>query len=98
MYWQDVVLAGSAMGGSVLAILALILPGRRLARALPAVILLLLAMYERHMSAWEKTVHAPIRVDMFLEIPLMFGCLAWGVVAVCGALLAIARTSRDKAR
>jgi hypothetical protein len=30
------------------------------------------------MDGWEKTVNAPIRLDMLAEIPLMILCLIFG--------------------
>jgi len=30
------------------------------------------------MDRWEKTVSAPIRLDMFAEIPIMILCLVFG--------------------
>ncbi len=50
--------------------------------AIPIVLLLLLAIYETLMLRWEKTVHAPIRLDLMVEIPLMFLLLAWGIAAL----------------
>ena len=34
--------------------------------------------YEIRMDRWEKTVRAPIRLDMFVEIPLMVLFLMFG--------------------
>jgi hypothetical protein len=36
-------------------------------------------LYEIRMDRWEKTVTAPIRLDMFAEIPLLILCLIFGV-------------------
>lgn len=48
------------------------LPEKRWRIAIPAVLLCILAVYELWMIRWEKTVHGPIRIDLLLEIPLMF--------------------------
>ena len=37
------------------------------------------------MDRWEKTVTAPIRLDMFAEIPLMILCLIFGVWQIARA-------------
>ena len=61
------------------------LPGSRLfsetaiVLAMPAVLLFLILVYEIRMDRWEKTVSAPIRLDMFAEIPIMILCLVFGV-------------------
>jgi len=47
--------------------------------AIPAVILLLMLVYEIQMDRWEKTVSAAIRLDIFAEVPLLALCLAFGV-------------------
>ena len=44
---------------------------RRMYLVIPAVLLFLTFVYEIRMDRWEKTVSAPIRLDMFVEIPLM---------------------------
>ncbi|MCU1309188.1 MAG: hypothetical protein JWO20_313 [Candidatus Angelobacter sp.] len=44
--------------------------------------LTLLGIYEIWMIHWEKTVSAAIRLDMFLEIPLMFVLILWGVLGI----------------
>jgi hypothetical protein len=46
--------------------------------------------YELYMDRWEKTVTAPIRVGMFLEIPLMIIALifgAWGIIRRKGSMI-----------
>ena len=50
--------------------------------AIPIVLLLVVAIYETLMIRWENTVHAPIRLDLMVEIPLMFLLLAWGIAAL----------------
>ena len=53
-------------------------PIRRLYLATPAALSFLIFVYEIRMDRWEKTVSAPIRLDMFAEIPMMILCLAFG--------------------
>jgi hypothetical protein len=48
----------------------------------PAVALLVLAIYELSMNQWEKSVRAPIRLDLFLEIPLIAIFIVWGLLAL----------------
>jgi len=36
-------------------------------------------VYEIRTDRWEKTVSAPIRLDIFAEIPMMILCLAFGM-------------------
>jgi hypothetical protein len=78
MYPQQWIVAVSLVGGVVLGLAATFSPGRRLRLALPGAVLLLLMWYELRMDRWEKTVGAPIRIDMFLEMPLMTICLIFG--------------------
>ena len=47
--------------------------------ARPAVLLFLILVYEIRTDRWEKTVSAPIRLDIFAEIPMMILCLAFGM-------------------
>ena len=64
----------------VLGIRAIFLPNKRWRVIIPAAGLSLLAIYELAMDHWEKTVSAPIRLDLFVEIPLIV------VFMLCGAL------------
>jgi hypothetical protein len=61
-----------------ISIAAALSPVRRLHLAISAGVLLLLGCYEIWMDGWEKTVNAPIRLDMLAEIPLMILCLIFG--------------------
>lgn len=65
----------------MLSLAATLSRGRRLSLALPAAALFLILWYELRTDRWEKTVTAPIRVDMFLEIPLMMIALIFGATA-----------------
>lgn len=69
-------------GAIVLGICAAFLPSKRRRVIIPAAALSLLAAYEFGMDQWEKTVTAPIRLDLFLEIPLIVVSLIWGVLAL----------------
>jgi hypothetical protein len=80
--WEHCVVALSALGAISFAAVAVRLTEKRLRLAIPIVLLLLLGIYETLMIQWEKTVHAPIRLDLIAEIPLMFLLLAWGIAAL----------------
>jgi exosortase/archaeosortase len=86
MHWQQWILALSLVGGMVFAIRAIYSRHKRVWLAIPAGILLFLAGYEYVLDQWEKTVTAPIRLDMLVEIPLMIACLAWGTVSIVLAM------------
>ena len=60
---------------------AIFIPNKRWHVIIPAAALSLLALYELAMDHWEKTVRAPIRLDLFLEIPLIVVFVLWGVGA-----------------
>jgi hypothetical protein len=68
----------SLSGGILFGLAAAFSPVRRLQLAVSAAVLLLLLCYEIRMDRWEKTVSAPIRLDLFVEIPLMVLCLIFG--------------------
>jgi hypothetical protein len=68
----------SLLGGLLFCLAAAFCPIRRINLAMPAVLLFLILVYEIRMDRWEKTVSAPIRLDMFAEIPMMTLCLAFG--------------------
>ena len=60
---------------------AILRPNKRWQVIVAAVALSLLAIYELAMDHWEKTVRAPIRLDLFLEIPLIVVFVLWGIGA-----------------
>jgi hypothetical protein len=68
----------SLLGGLLFCLAAALSPRRRLYLTTPALLLFLISVYEIRMDRWEKTVSAPIRLDMVAEIPLMVICLAFG--------------------
>ena len=72
----------SIVGAITFAGLAVRLPEKRIRLGVPMVLLGLLAIYEALMLRWEKTVHAPVRLDLLVEIPLMFLLLAWGIATL----------------
>ena len=82
MYLEQWVLASSFLGGTVFGVLAGFFPEKRLRMVLPSVLLFVVAFYEFRMDRWERTVHAPIRLDMIFELPLMITCLVWGVLTI----------------
>jgi hypothetical protein len=57
-------------------------PAKRMRLLVPAVALLVLAIYELSMNQWKKSVRAPIRLDLFLEIPLIAIFIVWGLLAL----------------
>ena len=79
MYVEQLIVVLSLLGGVLFGRAAVLFPVRRLRLAVLAAVLLLLSLYEIGMDRWEKTVTAPIRLDMFAEIPLMMLCLIFGV-------------------
>jgi hypothetical protein len=78
MYAEHWVVVLSLSGGILFSLAAALAPSRRMRLATSAVILFLLLWYEIQTDRWEKTVTAPIRLDMFAEIPLMILCLIFG--------------------
>jgi hypothetical protein len=79
MYVEQWIVLLSLLGGVLFGLAAVLFPVRRLPLAVSAAVLLLLSLYEIRMDRWEKTVTAPIRLDMFAEIPLVILCLIFGV-------------------
>ena len=79
MHTEQWIVALSFSGGVLLGLAAVFFPVRRLHLAVLAAVLLLLSLYEIRVDQWEKTVTAPIRLDIFAEIPLMILCLIFGV-------------------
>jgi hypothetical protein len=86
MHWQQWTIALSLAGALVFSFHAVFVPRRRWQVAIPAAVLFLLAGYELVASLWEKTVSAAIRLDMFLEVPLIIACLVWGAIVVALSL------------
>jgi hypothetical protein len=79
MYVEQWIVVLSLLGGVLFGLAAVFFPVRRLHLAVSAAVLLLLSVHEIRMDRWEKTVTAPIRLDMFAEVPLMIFCLIFGV-------------------
>jgi predicted membrane protein len=79
MHIEQWIVAVSLLGAVLFGLAAVFSRARRLHLAVSAVVLLLLLLYEIRMDRWEKTVTAPIRLDIFAEIPLMILCLIFGV-------------------
>ena len=79
MHVEQWIVLLSLLGGVLFGLATFLFPVRRLNLGVSAAVLLLLSLYEIRMDRWEKTVTAPIRLDMFAEIPLMILCLIFGV-------------------
>ena len=77
-YVEEWIVAISLVGGVLFGLAAALSPVRRLHLAVSAAVLFLVLGYEIRMDRWEKTVSAPIRLDMFPEIALMILCLIFG--------------------
>jgi hypothetical protein len=82
MHPQQALVVLSLVGTIVFALSAIRIPQKRWTTALPALILLLLAIYELRMDRWEKTVSAPIRFDLFVEIQIVGAVLLVGALAM----------------
>jgi hypothetical protein len=82
MHIEQWIVALSLLGGVLFGLAAVFSRVRRRHLAVSAAVLLLLSLYEIRMDRWEKTVTAPIRLDMFAEIPLMILCLIFGVCQI----------------
>jgi len=78
MYEEQWIVILSLAGGIIFGLAAALAPSRRMPLAISTVILFLLSWYEIRMDRWEKTVTAPIRLDIFAEIPLMILSLTFG--------------------
>ena len=78
MNLEQCIVGFSLLGGVVFGLATFAFSVRRLYLAIPAALLFLTFVYEIRMDRWEKTVSAPIRLDMFAEIPLIVLCLAFG--------------------
>ena len=79
MYVEQWIIVCSLLGGVRFGLAAACFPMRRLHLGISAAVLFLLTGYEIGMDRWEKTVIAPIRLDIFAELPLMIFCLVFGV-------------------
>ena len=79
MYGEQWVMALSLLGGVLFGVAAVLFSVRRTHLAVSAAMLLLLSLYEIRMDRWENTVTAPIRLDMFAEIPLVILFFIFGV-------------------
>jgi len=79
MHVEQWIVVVSLSGAALFTLAAVLFPVRRLHLVLPAGFLFLLACYEIRMDRWENTVTAPIRLDIFAEIPLMIICLIVGM-------------------
>ncbi len=77
-YVEEWIIAASLVGGVLFGLAAALSPVRRLHLAVSAAVLFLVLGYEIRMDRWEKTVRAPIRLDMFVEVPLMILFLLFG--------------------
>ena len=77
-YVEEWIIGISLVGGVLFGLAAALSPVRRLHLAVSAAALFLVFVYEIRMDRWEKTVSAPIRLDMFVEIPLMMLFLLFG--------------------
>jgi len=77
-YVEEWIIAASLVGGVLFGLAAALSPARRLHLAVSATVQFLVLVYEIRMDRWEKMVRAPIRLDMFVEIPLMILFLMFG--------------------
>ena len=77
-YVEEWIIVISLLGGVLFGLAAALSPVRRLRLSVSAAVLFLVLGYEIQMDRWEKTVTAPIRLDMFVEIPLMILFLIFG--------------------
>jgi hypothetical protein len=82
MHIEQWIVALSLFGGVLFGLAAIFSRVRRRHLAVPAGVLLLLSLYEIRMDRWEKTVTAPIRLDIFAEIPLIILCLIFGACQI----------------
>lgn len=79
---EHIVLATCLGSALVLAMCAFWFSAKRVRIIIPAAGLLVLGLYELTMDRWEKTVSAPIRLDLLLEIPLIVIFIVWGGLTV----------------
>ena len=79
MYYVEEWIKGiSLVGGVLFGLAAALAPVRRVHLAVSAAVLFLVLVYEIWMDRWEKTVTAPIRLDIFVEIAVMILFLMFG--------------------
>jgi hypothetical protein len=78
MHIEQWIVLLALLGGGLFGLAGFFSRVRRIHLAVSAAVLLLVSPYEIHMDRWEKTVTAPIRLDIFVEIPLMILCLTFG--------------------
>ena len=71
MHIEQWIVVLALLGGVLFGLTAFFSRARRIHLAVSAAVLLLLSSYEIRMDRWEKTVTAPIRLDIFVEIPLI---------------------------
>jgi hypothetical protein len=77
-YVEEWIIAISLVGGVLFGLAAALASVRQVHLAVSAAVLFLVLGYEIRMDRWEKTVTAPIRLDMFVEVPLMILFLMFG--------------------
>jgi hypothetical protein len=77
-YVEEWIIGISLVGGVLFGLAAVLSPVRRVHLAVSAAALFLVLGYEIRMDRWEKTVTAPIRLDIFVEIPVMILFLIFG--------------------
>ena len=82
MHIEQWIVVLSLLGAVLFGLAAVFSRVRRRHLAVSAAILLLLSLYEIRMDRWEKTVTAPIRLDMFVEIPLLILGLIFGLCQI----------------
>jgi hypothetical protein len=79
MHVEQWIVVVSLLSGALFSLAAAVLRVRRRPLALSAGVLFLVACYEIRMDGWEKTVSAPISLDLFAEIPVIVLCLIVGL-------------------
>ena len=79
MHIEQWIVVLALLGGVLFGLTAFFSRARGIHLALSAAVLLLLSSYEIRIDRWEKTITAPIRLDIFIEIPLMILCLIFRV-------------------
>ena len=77
-YVEEWIITISLVGGVLFGLAAALSPVRRLHLAVSAAALFLVLGYEIRMDRWEKTVRAPIRLDIFVELPVIILFLIFG--------------------
>ena len=77
-YVEEWIITISLVGGVLFGLAAALSPVRRLHLAVSGAALFLVLGYEIRMDRWEKTVRAPIRLDIFVELPVIILFLIFG--------------------